>query len=114
MPTVFVISQDWNLRALVRAELREKGVEALGMESVSVAAAAVADGTLPDLVVVDGFTPEADSAALAEWGRHRPLLFIGSATEAIPGMYASAVLLRPIQVGEIVEKVRELLQGRAV
>ena len=41
MPTVFVIAQDWQLRTSVRAELREQGVEALGMERVDDAAQAI-------------------------------------------------------------------------
>ena len=33
MPVVFVVARDWTLRMGVRAELRELGIEALGMES---------------------------------------------------------------------------------
>jgi len=40
MPTVFVIGEDWTLRSLVRAELREHGIAALGMASPDEAAQA--------------------------------------------------------------------------
>ena len=44
MPTVFIIGKDWKLRSLVRAELREHGIEALGMETPQEAAQAVEIG----------------------------------------------------------------------
>jgi hypothetical protein len=33
MAVVFVVSRDWTLRATVRAELREAGVDAMGLET---------------------------------------------------------------------------------
>jgi hypothetical protein len=54
MPVVFVISPDWTLRAMVRAELREAGIEALGMEDIRGMVEAVHRGVRPSVIVIDG------------------------------------------------------------
>lgn len=114
MPTVFVISPDWNLRALVRAELREMGVEALGMESLDAAETAVADGTLPDAIVLDASAPGIERPALTKLPERFPTLMVGSQTGPEPALSAAMVLRRPVQVHEIVAKVKELLEGHTV
>ncbi len=73
MPTVFVIGKDWRLRSLVRAELREHGVEALGMETLDDAGRAIASGTMPTVVVIDatsdaGLKPGATTDATSDAG----------------------------------------------
>ncbi len=100
MPTVFVISKDWSLRLAVRSELLHAGVEALGMESVDDLARAVAQGTAPSAVVLD---VAGEGAALS-----------ASRVEPAPPLEgAAAVLYRPVRVGEIVARVRQLLEGQA-
>ena len=47
MHTVFVIATDWTLRAGVRAELRELGIDALGMDSADDAGRALAENQTP-------------------------------------------------------------------
>lgn len=113
MPTVFVIAPDWNLRGTVRAELREIGVEALGMEGVGDAVQAIAGGLMPDAIVLDATTPDASEPAMARLARQVPLVLVASRTEAAPELPAAAVLWRPVQVGEIVRSVRQVLEGRA-
>jgi len=54
MPVVFIVSGEWDLRGAVRAELREAGIEALGMETVEDMAGTIAGGGAPSLVVLDG------------------------------------------------------------
>lgn len=111
MPTVFVIGKDWMLRAGVRAELRELGIEALGMETLADAQAALAAGTLPSAVVL-----EADAAdpTLAQLARRAPLLVVASRTVETPAIAAAAaVLYRPVRVGEVVARVKQLLEGQA-
>lgn len=113
MPTVFVIARDWMLRSGVRAELRERGVEALGMESVADAERAIAGGTMPAAVVVDADdAPAAGVNALDAIARRAPMLVIASrmAAGAAPPN-AADVLARPITVGEIVARVLKLLEG---
>ena len=114
MPTVFVIGQDWQLRASVRAELREQGVEALGMESLDEAARAIAQGTLPAAVVLDAGVGDVSAPPLESLGRHVPMIVVASRTGAAPiPESAAAVLWRPVRVSEIVAKVEEVLKGLA-
>jgi hypothetical protein len=122
LPTVFVIGRDWTFRASVRAELRERGIEALGMESEDEAGRAVAAGTVPSVIVWDTTdlpahaekesSPGANAVALL--ARRIPLVIVASrmAQEPLPAP-ATAVFHRPARVGDIVESVLELLRGQA-
>jgi DNA-binding response OmpR family regulator len=113
MPTVFVVGRDWKLRASVRAELREAGVEALGMESADDLARALAGGTLPTVVVVEAGGDAATHAALTLLGKRVPLVVVASRTEPAPAVEtAAAVLYRPVRVEDVVAQVKQLLQGR--
>lgn len=122
MPRVFVISDDWSLRALVRAELLHAGVHALGMEAVGDLAAALAQGDTPSSVVLDAAAIEQatgpTSAALARLAKSVPIVLVTSRPEisgnpATPLEGVAAVLVRPVGVGEIVARVLALLQGQA-
>jgi len=111
MPTVFIISPDWNLRALVRAELREAGVEALGMESADDAARELAAGRQPSVVVLDG---ELAPAGLHNLARSVPVVIVASRVEpSRPLPSAVAVLYRPVSVKDVVAQVHLALQGHA-
>ena len=115
MPTVFVIGEDWHLRANVRAELREQGIEALGMETLDAAEQALAQGSVPDAIVIDINSGPAAGASLAAFARHAPLLVVASRTAAVPAFdSAVAILWRPVSVGEVVEKILQFLKGQAV
>jgi DNA-binding response OmpR family regulator len=112
MPIVFVIGEDWTLRSLVRAELRERGVEALGMETPDEAAQAVAAGTVPSAVVLDA-TPLGSKTLVLEFlPRSVPVLVVTSPGAPAPAG-AAAVLFKPVRVGEIVASVENLLKGLA-
>ena len=54
MPIVLVVSSDWMLRTMVRAELREANIEALAMQATSDMADGLAHGVVSSLIVVDG------------------------------------------------------------
>jgi DNA-binding response OmpR family regulator len=112
MPTVFVIGEDWTLRSLVRAELRERGVEALGMASPADAAQAIATGTVPSAVVLDATPLGGESLALEFLPRSVPILLVTSPGAPAPA-WAAAVLSKPVHVGEIVALVENLLKGLA-
>ena len=112
MPTVFVIGEYWTLRSLVRAELREHGVEALGMESLAEAAQAIAAGTVPSAVVLDATPLGGEALALEFLPRSVPVLVVTSPGAPAPP-WAAAVLSKPVQVGEIVSRVEKLLKGVA-
>jgi hypothetical protein len=108
MPIVFIIARDWTLRAALRAELRELGIDALGMESADDAGRAVAAGQIPSLVVLEAALL-ADSASIEGLIRRIPTILIASQTETVPLPPARALFHRPVRIGEIVARVRELL-----
>lgn len=119
MPTIFVISRDWTLRVMVRAELRHAGLDALGMESVEDVAEALAHGKAPSAVVLDAtseaaLSHSASRAALANLAKRVPMLVVASRVDQGPPLEgAAAVLYRPVRVGEIVARVQQLLDGQA-
>jgi DNA-binding response OmpR family regulator len=115
MPTVFVIGDDWHLRANVRAELREQGIEALGMETLDAAEQALAQGSVPDAIVADASSGRIDGTRLAALARHAPLIVVATRTAAAPASdSAAAILWRPVSVGEVVEQILHFLKGQAV
>jgi DNA-binding NtrC family response regulator len=112
MPTVFVIGEDWNLRSLVRAELREHGVEALGMETADEAARAIAAGAMPSTIVLDLTFLRGEVAQLEPLAKRVPVLVVTSAGASAPP-WAAAALSRPVTVGDVVAHVESLLKGLA-
>jgi hypothetical protein len=114
MPVVFIIARDWTLRAALRAELRELGIEALGLESADEAGRAVAAGQIPSVVVLEAAALVAEGRATEELVRRIPTILVASRTETVPLPPARAIFYRPVRIGEIVAGVRELLaQGHA-
>ena len=109
MPVVYVIAEDWALRAGVRAELRERGIEALGMESASDAGIALAADEMPDVMVLDAGAKAASEAAIQLLVERVPTIFIASRTEAAEMPKSAKILHRPVRVAEIVSAVIELL-----
>lgn len=109
------------MRTCLRAELRERGVEALGMETADDAGRAVAGGTIPDAIVWDtaGAPPRSAEAArgvdpLAVLCRRVPLVLICSCMEEAPmPAGCAAVFHRPVRVKEIVQRVQQILEGQA-
>jgi hypothetical protein len=115
MPVVFIVSGEWDLRGAVRAELREVGIEALGMESVEDMARMIAGGIAPALVVLDGAQlggPETREA-LQNLSSRLPLLVIDSRLNPAPPLLDASTILRPVQVKEIVARVLEMLSSPA-
>ncbi|HYL69388.1 MAG TPA: hypothetical protein VEX69_09490 [Candidatus Limnocylindria bacterium] len=121
MATVFVIARDWTLRAAARAELRELGIEALGMESAEDVGQALAAGELPNVVVLEGTDEIAGDAAIQKLIERVPTVLIASRTETLPqmlrrpesatgGQQFAAIFYRPVRIAEIVKRVRELLE----
>lgn len=115
MPVVFIVSGEWGLRGAVRAELREAGMEALGMETVADMARTIAGGVDPSLVVLDGaqlHNPET-RRALQNLSSRLPLLVIDSRLTPAPPLPGAQTILRPVQVKEIVARVLAMLSAPA-
>lgn len=113
MPVVFIVSSEWNLRGAVRAELREAGVEALGLESIEEMARSIAGGIAPAVVVVDDscLQDPRNRQALQNVAAHLPVLVVASRLDPHPPLPGAEVLLRPVQVKQIVARVLNLLES---
>jgi hypothetical protein len=107
MPVVFVVSRDWTLRAPVRAELREAGVDALGLETADDVGEALARGVLPAVVVVDAAELETPLAreSLGNLAQRAAVLVVESRTAPAPDLPGAERLQRPLRVGDIVARV---------
>jgi DNA-binding response OmpR family regulator len=108
-PVVYVIAPDWTMRTAVRAELREMGIEALGMDSPDDAGRAMSSGGIPDAVVLEATAEILDDPAIRTLVRHVPAILIVSRTVQVSLPDGPAVLYRPVRVTEIVARVNELL-----
>lgn len=115
MPIVFVIAEEWRLRAAVRAELRERGVKARGMETADDAGRAIAAGEIPSVIVLDAAAAAAPPPALRRLIRRVPSVLIASRTTSLTlssNEVVCKVLFRPVQVSEVIAAVLDLLQGQ--
>lgn len=112
MPVVFIVSDEWELRGAVRAELREAGIEALGMESADDVARVIASGLAPSLVVLDGAQLEDPEMrqALENLSSRVPMLVVASRLSPVPSLTGVTTMLRPVQVREIVTRVLAMLR----
>ena len=115
MPVVFIVSGEWDLRGAVRAELRESGIEALGLETVGDMAQMIAGGIAPELVVLDGEQlrrPEARQA-LENLSSRLPVLVVDSRLSPAPPLPGAQTILRPVQVKDVVARVLSMLSPPA-
>ena len=112
MPVVFVIAEDWALRAGVRAELRERGIEALGLETAADEGVALAANEMPSVIVLDAGAKAAADPAIQQIAARVPTIVIASRTESAQLPRATKVFYRPVRIAEIVDAVLELLQGQ--
>jgi DNA-binding response OmpR family regulator len=105
---VLVVSRDRNFRSLVRAQLREERIEALGFETLE----AASEAENPSALVFDLSGASEEEFSLI---RNRlvqiPAVVIASAGEQLdlPG---AQVLRRPVSIGEVVTAVRTATQLR--
>lgn len=111
MPTIFILARDWSLRAMVRAALRERGIDVQAMEVAAEVGARIASGVIPSVVVIEA----ADRVApgLESLARRVPFLVVASGVEGDVWPAAAArVLHRPLRIAEVVAAVLDLLHGR--
>ena len=112
MPVIFIVSSEWDLRGAARAELREVGVEALGMESVEDMARVIAGGVTPSLVVLDSAQLENAGMrpVLENLSSRVPVLVVASRLTPVPSLPGATTIRRPVQVKEIVARVLAMLR----
>ena|ERR1700688_3427602 len=109
MPVVFVIAPDWTMRTAVRAELREIGIDALGMDSEVDAILAMASGGLPNVVVLEATAELLGYPRIQNLVQRVPTVLIASRTVTLSLPDTAAVFYRPVLIAEIVACVSELL-----
>jgi hypothetical protein len=107
MPVVFVISPDWTLRTMVRAELREAGIMALGMEATSDLEKDLRPGVAPSVIVLDGIelVDAAVRKMLEALAQDVAVLVLDSAITPALTFPCTEVLRRPVQVRDVVSRV---------
>ena len=109
MPVVYVIATDWKLRTAVRAELRERGIDALGMDSADDVGRVLAADAMPAVMVLEANAELAGNPAIQKLVARIPTVLVASRTETVPVPRVATVFYRPVRIGEIVLKVSELL-----
>jgi hypothetical protein len=97
------------MRTAARAELRELGIDALGMDSADDADRAIASGGLPNLVVLEATTELLGDPRIQNLAQRVPAVLIASRTVRVSLPDTAAVLYRPVRIAEIVARVSELL-----
>jgi DNA-binding response OmpR family regulator len=116
---ILIAGKDWQARALLRAQLLEEGFEVEAYETIPDALAALGPGAnLPNLFIADVSAsdgPSADVEALSSWARKVPIWIIASRTyiveKGLRGHGFEMILLRPVDVGELVEQIKQRLEG---
>jgi hypothetical protein len=111
-PVVWIIQRDHWPRASLRAELIERGLDAVGFETVrdAIAALSVPGQARPLVAVVDLASQEAEIPQLAALTRAGcRMVGIGSAVETIAtagDISWSVMLRRPVSLGTIADAVQ--------
>ena len=107
MPVVFVISSDCTLRTMVRAELREAGIMALGMQETGDLEEVLIRGIVPSSIVLDGVELEDPKAqnTLGTLAQNVAVLVVDSAIRPARPLAGTEVLHRPVQVRDVVSRV---------
>jgi DNA-binding response OmpR family regulator len=105
---VFVVSRDWTLRTALRAELRERGADALGLETADDIGKALAQGIVPSVVVIDSaeLEHELSREQIANLAKQLAILVIDSRVAPAPQIPGTERLERPITIGEIAARVQ--------
>lgn len=112
---VFVIATDWKLRDAMISELRERGIDAVGVGTPEDVDSALATGDTPAAVVLEAIEEFAALPAIQRLVMRVPTILIASRTETVRLSPLAAVFYRPVSLGDMVAKVGELLaRGRDV
>lgn len=116
-PTVWLIGADHWPRALLRAELIERGYEAIGFATLDEAIVRLARERprRPGLVLVDLAGQELTRGAVARLsgGGGVPVIGLAGAVEAVgaPQLGFTTLLRRPLSLGQIADAVERALAG---
>jgi hypothetical protein len=113
-PVVWLIDPDHWPRALLRAELIERGYDAIGFTSMedAIFRLAVERRRRPRLVLVNLSAQEVTRGAVALLGAGGvPVLGVAGATDAAAaGLDLTAVLRRPVSLGHIADAIEQAVR----
>lgn len=113
---VALISKDWQLRTLVRAQLQEEGFEAIGLDSLPDAIELLTWSQIrADVILLDPGDQELDTATVRELRnltRNAPIVALlrrtVSSGDVVSIIQPEAILYRPFSVHKVVEAVQRL------
>jgi hypothetical protein len=115
-PVVWIIDSEHWTRVCLRAELIERGVDAIGYEEFANALSMLPNPwpRLPKLAVLDLKNQDLKSSELHAWWRnHIPLIALAGSTELNPDLVQELqpahILRRPISIGQIADVVMQEL-----
>ena len=119
MALILLSGCDWTSRALLRAQLIEEGFDVEAYECVEELVRGLwARKTTPGLVLADLFEsahPSEDAVMLSRWAKLAPIWVLaghGSAeAESLDGRGFERVLYRPIEIGKLVQAIKQRLAG---
>lgn len=121
MSRILIAGKDWQARTLLRAQLLEEGFDVEAHETVADALASLeSTPSAPDLFLADisqsdDLTGEVE--ALAAGSRKTPIWIIASRAfiteKGLSGRGFEMILLRPVDVGELVDQIRQRLERQA-
>jgi CheY-like chemotaxis protein len=117
MGWILLVGKDWQARALLRAQLLEEGLEVEAHATVREALASLqSTAPLPALLVADlaaSDDPLADAESLSAWTKQIPAWIIASRQliidKSLKGRGFEIILVRPVDVGELVEQIKRRL-----
>jgi len=110
MKTILVVGRDWKFRALLRAQLREEGYNALGFETLQHAESEITDAAALLFDTTDA--PPTDwQPALERLAAALPIIVVAGTSEEVT-VPSARILRRPISLGDIIAEAKELTSGR--
>ena len=115
MPRVLLVAKDWKFRTLLRAHLREEGLEVNALADAREALNGLTTlADLPKLLVADltgSAHPSAEADLLARWTSILPIWLIVSRTltleRVLEGLGFNRVIYRPVDVGRLAREIKE-------
>ena len=117
MRKIVLAGKDWQARALLRAQLLEEGLAVEAHESADSALRAIEGSeTQPSLILADlsaSDDPSGEIELLTCWVARVPTWVIASrhlaANQSLENRGFELVLIRPVDVGGLVEKIKQRL-----